>query len=97
MPVVTVGITARLTKPGEKDISLVVHAYNAGRTSPCVVIENGINLGMTGGFIPSLEHMFQTAANKHLGYAIENRSAIVMEVPDQAEAGDAKFGSPAEN
>jgi len=58
-------ILAKLTKDGAKDIALLVHSYYLGRPSPCVVIEDGVNLGLTGGHIESVEQMFQIVVNNH--------------------------------
>jgi hypothetical protein len=78
----TVGILGKLTKDGAKDITLLVHSYYVGRPSPCVVIENGVNLGLTGGHIESLDQMFQIAVNKHPGYMVQERMTIEMETPE---------------
>jgi hypothetical protein len=81
----TVGILGKLTKDGAKDITLLVHSYYVGRRSPCVVIENGVNLGLTGGHIESLDQMFQIAVNKHPGYMVQERMTIEMETPESVE------------
>jgi len=79
---ITVGILAKLAQNGAKDIGLLVHSYYVGRPSPCVVIEDGVSLGLTGGNIQSLEQMLQIAANRHPGYVIQERLTIEMEAPE---------------
>jgi hypothetical protein len=82
MQKLTVGILAKLSRDGAKDVDLLVHSYYLGRPSPCVVIEDGVNLGLTGGHIESLEQRFQTAVNDHPGYTVHERITIEMETPE---------------
>jgi hypothetical protein len=84
---ITVGILAKLTKDGAKDIALLVHSYYLGRPSPCVVIEDGVNLGLTGGHIESVEQMFQIVVNNHPGYTVQERMTLEMEVPEKDVVG----------
>jgi hypothetical protein len=82
----TVGVLGKLTKDGAKDIALLVHSYYVGRLSPCVVIEDGANLGLTGGgHIESLDQVFQIRASKHEGYVIQERMAIDVATPESVE------------
>jgi len=82
----TVGIFGNLAREGAKDITLLVHGYYVGRPSPSVVIEDGVNVGLTGGHIESLDQVFQTAANKHPGYIVQERLMIEMEASGSADA-----------
>jgi hypothetical protein len=89
MPAITVGFLATLSKDGAKDITLLVHSYYIGRPSPCVTIEDGVNLGLTGGHPDPLELTFQYAVDRHPGYAVQRRTTIEMEAPEitaQAQA-----------
>jgi hypothetical protein len=79
---ITVGILAKLTKDGAKGIALLVHSYYLGRPSPCVVIEEGVNLGLTEGHIESLEQMFQIVVDNHPGYTVQERMILEMETPE---------------
>jgi hypothetical protein len=82
MPSVTVGFLATLTKDGARDITLLVHSYYLGRPSPSVTIEDGVNLGLTGGHPDPLELTFQIAVGRHPGYTVQRRTTIEMEGPD---------------
>jgi hypothetical protein len=79
---ITFGILARLTKDGAKDIDLLVFTYYLGRSSPCVTIEDGVNLGLTGGHIESLDQVVQIAVDKHPGYVVQQRMTLEMEAPE---------------
>jgi hypothetical protein len=79
---ITFGILARLTKDGAKDIHLLVYTYYFGRSSPCVTIEDGVNLGLTGGHIDSLEQVVRIAVDKHPGYVVQQRMTLEMEAPE---------------
>ncbi|MGH7867711.1 MAG: hypothetical protein ACREP9_08810 [Candidatus Dormibacteraceae bacterium] len=85
MSKITVGIRAKLTKDGAKDIDLLVNSYYLGRPSPCVVMEDWVNLGIIGGHIESIEEVFQTAVSKHPGYEAQERITLVMETQNQSE------------
>ena len=61
MPTITVGFLATLTKDGAQGITLLVHSFSLGkRPSACVTIEDGVNLGLTGGHPDPLELTFQS-------------------------------------
>lgn len=61
---------------------MLVHSYYLGKPSPSVTIENGVNLGLTGGHPDPLELTFQIAVDRHPGYTVKKRTAIEMEAPD---------------
>jgi hypothetical protein len=82
MPTITVGFLATLTKDGAQDITLLVQSFYLGRPSPCVTIEDGVNLGLTGGHPDPLELTFQIAVDRHPGYTVQRRTTIEMETPD---------------
>ena len=82
MQKITVGILAKLTKDGAKDISLLVHSYYLGRPSPCVVIEDGLGLGLTGGHIESIEQIFQIVVSNHPGYIVRESMTLEMKRPE---------------
>jgi len=81
----TVGILGKIKKNGAADITLLVHSYYVGRPSPCAVIEDGVNLGLTGGHIDSLDQMLQIAVDKHPGYTVQERITIEMEAPEAVD------------
>jgi hypothetical protein len=83
---ITVGILAKLTKDGANDIDLLVYTYRPGRSSPCVTIEDRVNLGLTGGHVESLEQVVQIAVDKHPGYVIQQRMTLEMEVSETDDA-----------
>jgi hypothetical protein len=78
MPAITVGFLATLTKNGARDITLLVHSYYVGKPSPSVTIEDGLNLGLTGGHPDPLELAFQFAVDRHPGYTVQRRTTIEM-------------------
>jgi len=82
MPTITVGFLATLTKNGAQDITLLVHSYYLGRPSPCVTIEDGVNLSLTGGHPDPLDLTFQIAVDRHPGYTVQRCTTIEMEAPD---------------
>jgi hypothetical protein len=86
MQKITVGILAKLTKDGAKDIILLVHSYYLGRPSPCVVIEDWVSAIPTGGHIDSLEQILQNAVNKHPGYIIREGERITLEMETQNQS-----------
>ena len=55
---IIIGIHAKLTKDGEKDIDLLVHSHYIGRSSPCVVITDWSTRSDIGGSIDSLDQIF---------------------------------------
>lgn len=82
MKTLTLGIIAKLTKEGAKDIVLFIHSFYIGRNvSPYVVIENGVNLGSIGGYVESLDHALQSAVDKYPGYEIEYKTRVEAEKP----------------
>ncbi len=81
METVFVGIHGRLVNDGEKDIDVVVHSYYLGRPSPCVVIEDRVNMGLIGGHIESLEQIFQGRIAEHPGYVVRERHDLVAHLP----------------
>ena len=84
-----IGIHAKLTKNGEKEIDLLVHSDSVGHPSPCVVITDWSDRRVIGGFISSLEQMFADEVAKHPGYAVQERTNIIAEVgPKPTENGD---------
>jgi hypothetical protein len=74
----TVGVHAKLTKDGAKEVDLLVHSCFFGRPSPCRVLVDWVEQSVTGGSIESLEQMFQYQVAKFPGYVVQDRSAIVM-------------------
>lgn len=74
----TVGVHAKLTKDGAKEVDLLVHSCFFGRPSPCRVVVDWVEQSVTGGSIESLEQMFQYEVAKFPGYVVQDRCAIVM-------------------
>lgn len=79
---IIIGIHAKLTKDGAKDIDLLVHSYYVGRPSPCVVITDWSKRSGIGGSIDSLDQIFDLEVSKHPGYIVKERANIVTEVAD---------------
>jgi hypothetical protein len=88
MQEITVGIFAKLTKDGAKDIDVVVHSKDYGRPSPYYVIEDWVDRGLLhGGPIESLELGLQNVVDGHPGYSVKKRIDIKMrERQNQREA-----------
>ena len=74
---IIIGIHAKLTKDGEKDIDLLVHSHHIGRPSPCVVITDWSTRTDIGGCIDSLDQIFDEEVAKHPGYTIKERVNLV--------------------
>jgi len=79
---VIIGIHAKLTKEGAKDIDLLVHSYYVGRPSPCVVITDWSTRSGIGGSIGSLDQIFDLELAKYPGYTVKERANIITEMPD---------------
>lgn len=74
---IIIGIHAKLTKEGAKDVDLLVHSYYIGRPSPCIVITDWSTRNLIGGSIDSLDQIFDLAVAKHPGYIVKERVNIV--------------------
>jgi hypothetical protein len=72
-----VAIRGRLVKEGENDVNVFVHSYYVGRPSPCVIIENGVNLGLIDGHIEDVDEIFQYELARHPGYCVKERIDVV--------------------
>ena len=68
MQQILVGIDAKLTKPGAKDIDLLVHSYWLGKPSPCVVVTDSMR-HIIGGAIDSFDQTFASQVPYTLGTA----------------------------
>lgn len=79
MQELTVGILAKLTKDGAKDINVLVHSQYLGRPSPYLVIEDWVYRGHVGGPVESLEQGLQGVVNEHPGYMVQQRITIAMQ------------------
>jgi hypothetical protein len=62
---------------GAEDIDLLVHRYNIGCSSPCVVITNRSTRSVIGGSIDSLEQIFDLEVARHPGYVVKERVNLV--------------------
>lgn len=77
---IIIGIHARLTKSGEKDIDLLVHSDHIGSPSPCIVITDWSARTVIGGSINSLDEVFDQEVAKHSGYIVKERANLVATV-----------------
>jgi len=75
MQQILVAIDAKLTKPGAKDIDLLVHSYWLGKPSPYVVVTDSMR-HIIGGAIDSLDQMFASQVAIHAGYSVKERAHI---------------------
>lgn len=80
MAEIVIGIHAKLTKNGERDIDLLVHSDHIGSPSPCVVITDWSTRVVIGGSINSLDEVFNQEVAKHSGYAVTARANLVATV-----------------
>lgn len=88
MEAVTVAIEGKFGKDGARDIDLVVHSFYVGHPSPCVVIEDGVNRGLIGGQVDTLDEIFQLELSRHPGYIVKERSDVVLIKNSQTEKTD---------
>ncbi len=87
MEQIIIGIHAKLTKNGEKDIDLLVHSYYIGRPSPCVVITDWSTQNGIGGPIDSLDQIFDLEVAKHPGYSVKERvNLVAIKNPESGRA-----------
>jgi hypothetical protein len=77
MEQIIIGIHAKLTKDGEKDIDLLVHSHYIGCPSPCVVITDWSTQSDIGDSNNSLGQIFDDEVAKHPGYTIKERVNLV--------------------
>jgi hypothetical protein len=75
-------VNSIVSKPGSKDIDLLVHSYYVGRPSPCVVIEDWVNKGLIGGAIDGIGQIFQLEIAKHPGYTVTARQDLIAVMND---------------
>jgi hypothetical protein len=85
---IIIGIHAKLTKDGAKDIDLLVHSYYIGHPSPCVVITDWSTRSGIGGSIDSLDQIFDIEVAKYPGYVVNERVNIVAEMNPAEIAAD---------
>jgi hypothetical protein len=87
MEQIIIGIHAKLTKDGEKDIDLLVHSYYIGHPSPCVVITDWSTRSGIGGSIDSLDQIFDLEVAKHPGYSVKERvNLVAIKNPESGRA-----------
>jgi hypothetical protein len=92
MKQVVIGIHGKLTKDGATDMDLLVHSYYLDRPSPCVVIQDGVNKGVIGGSIESVEQIFQLEVSKHPGWVVKERQDLIAVIPEPNEKAEGDVG-----